>query len=258
MIINLILKLRLIIGLLILMTVWQAVALAELVNPKYFPRIDAIVVAFRDMIAEDNLLEAAQLTFSRAFMGLIGASALGIGLAILSEVLPWFRLGFRVIANVLLPIPPAALVPMAIFMLGLGPELYAFIILMVAVWPPFLNGVAALHGTNDVQLRTARMLGCTDWQTLWQVRLPAAMPEIFAGIRYAATICLIAAIVCEMLAGRDGLGFMLFKKAFGQRIPDVFALMFLCALMGAVLNGATNFARHWVTGWNLKMQEVAR
>ena len=104
-------------------------------------------------------------------------------------------------------------------------------------------------------LNTGRMFGLNNWQLLWQVKLPAALPEIFTGIRYAATISLIAVIVAEMLAGRDGIGFMIFKKAFALRTPEVFGLMFLVALNGVLLNGLVSLLRRGLTGWHIKMME---
>ena len=85
--------------------------------------------------------------------------------------------------------------------------------------------------------------------------MPAALPEIFTGIRYAATISLIAVIVSEMLAGRDGIGFMIFKKAFALRTAEVFGLMFLVGVNGVLLNGLVNLLRRGVTGWHIRMME---
>jgi ABC-type nitrate/sulfonate/bicarbonate transport system permease component len=144
---------------------------------------------------------------------------------------------------------------MAVFTLGLGIKLYAFVIILVTVWPPYLNGLAALSSVSKVQLETGRMLGCGKGDLLLRIKLPAAMPEIFTGIRYAATISLIAVIVSEMLAGRDGIGFMIFKKAFALRTPEVFALMFVVALNGVLLNLLVNVARRLLTGWHIRMME---
>ena len=71
----------------------------------------------------------------------------------------------------------------------------------------------------------------------------------------AATISLIAVVVAEMLAGRDGLGFMLIRKAFATRIPEVYALMFVCAFNGVVLNALINLLRWRITGWHMRMTE---
>lgn len=249
----LLLRFRALVSFLIIVAVWQLVAALGLAPEKYFTGIPAIVSGFLGMVANGELAAAEWRTLLRAMLGLAGASLLGVGLAILSDISPAFRRGFAPIAALIQPIPPAAVVPMAVFMLGLGPKLYAFIIILVTVWPPYFNGVAALASVSDIQIRSGQMLGLSRWQILRQIKLPAAMPEIFAGIRYASTISLIAVVVAEMLAGHDGLGFLLVRKAFAIRIPEVYALMFVCAANGLVLNAIVNAARWQLAGWHLRM-----
>lgn len=234
---------------------WQVIYALGVVPEKYFPSISTIAIAFWQMLTDGTVISAWATTFLRALIGLVGAAVLGIALAILSDLSPILSRGIRYVSDVLQPIPPAAFVPMAVFMLGLGTKLYAFVIILVTVWPPYLNGVAALAGVGPVQLNTGRMFGLSNWGLLWRVKLPAALPEIFTGIRYAATISLIAVIVSEMLAGRDGIGFMIFKKAFALRTPEVFGLMFLVAINGVLLNGLVNLLRHRLTGWHIGMME---
>ncbi|CAM5328521.1 ABC transporter permease [Mycolicibacterium aubagnense] len=244
---------RAIISFLIIIMIWQSIALLGLVPEKYFPSIVAIASGFRDMMMSGELVSAELRTLSRALVGIAAASILGIGLAVLGDLFPSFRRGFAPIAALVQPIPPAALVPMAVFMLGLGPKLYAFIVVLVTVWPPYFNGVSALASVSDVQIRTGQMLGLSRWQILRQIKLPAAMPEIFAGIRYASSISLIAVVVAEMLAGHDGLGFLLIRKAFAIRIPEVYALMFVCAANGLIMNTVVNGLRWKFAGWQLRM-----
>ena len=255
MIVQLLLRLRVVISTLVLAGLWQAVAMSGTVPEKYFPGIGKVLAGFVMMTASGELLSNGALTLGRAAMGLAGASVLGIALAIASDLSPVLRKGFRPIAEALQSIPPAAFVPMAIFSLGLGAKLYAFVIILVTIWPPYFNGVAALAGVSEVQLQTGRMLGLGKLGLLWQIKLPAAMPEIFTGIRYAGTISMIAVIVCEMLAGRDGIGFMLFKKAFALKTPEVFALMFATAFGGLLLQALVSAARWVVTGWHILMME---
>lgn len=237
------------------MLVWQCAYWLHVAPEKYFPSLTRIGTAFFDMLGNGDLLAGESKTFSRALLGLVGASIVGAALAVLSDISPLFGRGFRYISDVLQPIPPAAFVPMAVFSLGLGWKLYAFVIILVTIWPPYINGVSALASVSPVQLDTGRMLGCGKWEQLWRIKWPAALPEIFAGIRYAATLSLIAVIVSEMLAGRDGLGFMIFKKAFALRTPEVFALMFLVGVNGMILNGLVFIARRWATGWHMRMME---
>jgi ABC-type nitrate/sulfonate/bicarbonate transport system permease component len=207
------------------------------------------------MIGSGELLPAAALTFSRAVLGLCIASLFGVALAVASDLSPSFRKGFAPIAEALQSLPPAAVVPMAIFSLGLGLKLYAFIVVLVAAWPPYFNSVAALKAVSDVQLQTGRMLGLSGFGLLLQIKLPSVLPEIFGGIRYAAAISVIATIVAEMLAGHDGVGSLLVKRAFAQRSSDVFALMFATALTGVALAGLVNVCRFLTTYWHVKLME---
>lgn len=248
---------RPLVSFLLIVAVWQAVAMLRLVPVKYFPPVTEVAAAFWSMLLSGELVAGDSLTLVRAIIGLVGSSLIGLALALLAEMSPMFRAGFRPIAALAQPIPPAALVPMAVFMLGLGIKLYAFVIIMVTIWPPYLNGAAALAATSDVQVKIGRMLGLSDRDILFQIKLPAAWPEIFAGIRYAATISLIAVVVAEMLAGHDGLGFLLIRKAFATRIPEVYALMFVCAVNGIVLNGLVNLARRRIVGWHMRMTGLA-
>ena len=250
-----ILRFRSLVSLALILAVWQGVAMLELGPRKYFPPIPDIAAGFWSMLLSGELLAGDSLTLGRALVGIVGSSLIGIGLALLGEMVPAFRSAFRPIAAIVQPIPPAALVPMAIFMLGLGFKLYAFVIILVTIWPPYLNGAAALAAVGDVEVKTGRMLGLSERDILFRIKLPAAWPEIFAGIRYAATISLIAVVVAEMLAGRDGLGFMLIRKAFATRIPEVYALMFVCAFNGVVLNALINLLRWRITGWHMRMTE---
>jgi ABC-type nitrate/sulfonate/bicarbonate transport system permease component len=250
-----ILRFRSVISFLLVVATWQLVAWLEIVPRRYFPDIPAVAAGFWSMLVSGELLAGDALTLTRALIGILGASVIGVALALIAEISPTFKAGFRPIAALVQPIPPAALVPMAVFMLGLGFKLYAFIIILVTIWPPYLNGAAALSAVGDVPVKTGRMLGLSDREILLQIKLPAAWPEIFSGIRYAATISLIAVVVAEMLAGRDGLGFMLIRKAFAMRIPEVYALMFVCALNGVVINALVNLVRWRVTGWHIRMTE---
>lgn len=250
--------LRIPVALLAVIGLWQAVYLAGFANPKYFPPAFEIASAFWTTVTTGGLLASDAVSFSRAAFGLVAASLIGIGLAVLSDFYPASGKGFQYVSGLVQPIPPAALVPTAVFALGLGWKLYAFVIILVTIWPPFMNGVAALRAVGSTQLNTGRMLGLSPWEMMWQIKLPAALPEIFSGIRYAATLSIIAVTVSEMLAGRDGIGFLIFKKAFALRTADVFALMFLVSLNGVLLNLGVGALRRMLTGWHMQMTVRAR
>lgn len=240
------------------LVIWEIVVLAGIAPARYFPNLTKIGAGAWAMLANGELPHAELLTMGRAFFGLIVAAFLGIALALISDVVPVFGRGFAVIAAILQPVPPAAIIPVAIFALGLGIKLYTFIIVIVAIWPPYLNGVAALRAVPTEQILTGRMMGLSPVALLLRIKLPAALPEIFAGIRYAAALSLIAVIVSEMLAGQNGIGHLLVEKSFSMRIPEVFALMFIAMIDGVIMSAVVNLMRRSFTGWHMQQREAQR
>ena len=87
--------------------------------------------------------------------------------------------------------------------------------------------------------------------------LPQALPQIFIGIRIAATVSLIGSVVTDLFAGQDGLGYLLFERAFALRIPDVFALTVLCGINGMLFNQMVLVLRRFIIGWHEQMMAEA-
>jgi len=246
------LRLRGLVSLLFVLLVWETVSRLGIVPARYFPGLAEIAAGAAEMVRNGELLAAEAMTLGRAVAGLVLATLIGIALAVLSDVSPVFERGFRTLTGLLQPIPPAAIVPLAIFGFGLGLKLYIFIIVMVTIWGPYLNGVAALRAVPVEQILNGRMMRMTPAQILWHIKLPAALPQIFAGIRYAAAVSLIAVVVSEMIAGRDGIGYLLVRKSFSIRIPETYALMFVTMVNGVLLAMLVNLGRRLLTGWHVK------
>lgn len=243
-------RLRFLGSLLLLVLLWQGVVLTALVPAEYFPGPAETLRALWEGLRSGELSTALAQTLSRAVFGAIAATLLALGLALLTARYRRLRQAFEPLAEFFRPLPPAALVPMAIFFLGLGWALHTFILLFACLWPVYLNASAALRAVPSVQLRSAATFGYEGWSRVLHVQLPSALPEIFIGIRIAAGIALIATVVTEMLAGRDGLGFLLNDAATTLRIPDMFACLLLLMLSGLAMNGLVLALRRWVVGWH--------
>jgi ABC-type nitrate/sulfonate/bicarbonate transport system permease component len=240
-------------GILILLAVWQLVVLSALVPRAYFPAPAEVAEAAQDLMRRGELLPAIAITLGRAFAGLIGAIILGLGVALVSVRYDLVGRAIAPIADLFRSLPPAAITPISIFFLGLGWKLYAFILVFTCFWSVYLNALDALRSVPNQQLATARIYGYDGWSRLLRVQLPAALPHTFIGIRLAASVALIAAIVAEMLAGRDGLGYLMSSAAFSLRIPDTFVGFAAVMLLGLLLNQFVVVLRRMTVGWHETM-----
>ncbi len=236
---------------------WQAVVLTGRVPHEYLPGVAVVGQAFVEQLGASEFWIGEGLTVSRAIGGLLLATVTGVGAALLGGRYRVVERALSPLVQIMLSLPPAALVPLSIFALGLGGKLFAFIIWFAGVWSIYLSAANALKSSEPVQLQVAATLGYGPWEVMWRVRLPAAAPEIFTGIRLAAAGCLMAAVAAEMLAGKDGLGFMLYDTAFSLRIPEMFALLVVAGLNGVLLNQIVMRLARALSGWHYQLSAMA-
>jgi ABC-type nitrate/sulfonate/bicarbonate transport system permease component len=241
----------------IVLAIWQLVVWLELTPERYLPAPARTVEAFFRILTSPEDMKAAGTTLLRALAGFTLTVPLGIALGVLGALVPAVQRMLRPWAELLRPLPPAAIIPLCMFAVGLGIKLYLFIIVFAGIWPVYFNTVAAFAGTNDVLLRTGRAFGYNKVQLVWSVVLPQALPQIFIGIRIAAAVAIIGSVVTDLFAGQDGLGYLLFERAWALRIPDVFALTVVCGLCGMLFNEMVLRLRRLVIGWHEKMMAEA-
>lgn len=238
------------------LALWEIVARAGVAPTDYFPSPILVGETLVAEIGRGEIVSAFLATFLRALIGAATASLLAIAMAVLAARYEIVRRAFDPIAEFLRPLPPAALVPLAIFFLGLGWKLYGFILVFACFWPVYLNAAQALAATPRVQVETARTFGYGEWAILAHVRLPAALPTIFIGVRMAASIGLIAAIAAEMIAGRDGLGFYLMDAGLSLRVPETFAGLVAAMVAGLLINALVMVLRAATIGWHVELTRM--
>lgn len=245
-------------GLILFFLIWQAIAVSRFVPADYFPAVPAVARALRDMVATQDFWAGCGMTCIRLFSGLAIAIVLGLGLALLTARSALLRRMLNPLVEMMRVLPPPALVPITIYALGLGPRMFLFIIVNSAIWPIYINAANALAGTEPLQMLTGRAYGYSPFEILCRLQLPAALPEIFTGIRIAAGFALLATIAAEMLAGTDGLGYQLYSAGFSLETAQMFALMFVIGLLGVVIQGATILGRRLLIGWHAALAATAQ
>lgn len=223
-------------GLVALGILWEVTARAAWLPPEFFPPLSAVLKSLAQSAREGALLSDMGLTLMRTVQGLAIATCIGVGLAVLtssSEVADGL---LSPIVELLRPIPSAAIIPIAIFFVGIGQGLFIFTVVFAAMWPIFVVSDNALRSPDRTLIQTGRSFGCSKLAVLLQIRLPNAFPEIVTGVRVGGGMALLAAILVEMLAGQRGLGYRLFETAFALRTAEMFGTMILCGILGTILN----------------------
>ena len=180
----------------------------------------------------------------------IGCSA-AIGTAILVDRFDFLRRGLLPIGNFVAALPIVGTAPILVMWFGFDWQSKAAVVVIMVFFPVLVNAVAGLADTTAMQRDLMRTYGAGYWQTLVKLRLPAAMPFIFNGLKIATTLALIGALVAEFFGSpTQGLGFRI-STSFGQLAIDmVWAVIVVAALAGSAFYGLMTLIERGVTFWH--------
>ncbi len=181
---------------------------------------------------------------------LLGASA-GVLVAVLVDKVPFLRAGLLPIGNFVAALPIVGIAPIMVMWFGFDWQSKAAVVVVMVFFPVLVNMVAGLSASDRMQRDLMATWGAGYWQTLFKLRLPAAMPFLFNGLKIAATLALIGAIVAENFGSPTlGMGFRI-STAVGQlALPLVWAEIAVAALAGSVFYGLVSAAERAVTFWH--------
>jgi NitT/TauT family transport system permease protein len=119
---------------------------------------------------------------------------------------------------------------------------------IVAFFPVLANTTLGLNSVDRNLIELFRLYGASGSQTLWQLKLPAAMPHILGGLRIAGGLSLIGAVVAEIAAGSagagSGLAYRIAESGYRLNIPRMFAALVLLSVTGIVIFAVLSLVTH--------------
>ncbi|MGC9666032.1 ABC transporter permease [Planosporangium sp. 12N6] len=204
----------------------------------YFPPLPNILRTFGHTWFGDRLRADVVPSVVRLLAGYAGAVVLGVTLGVLLGVNRGLRRFTEPVLEFFRAIPPPVLIPVLFLFAGIGNTAKVIVIVSGAVWPILLNTVEGVRAVDEVLSDTSRCYGVTGRARLRHLVLPAAGPQIVAGMRQALSISIILMVISEMFASSNGLGFTIiqFQRTFA--IPEMWSGIILLGLLGFVLAGA--------------------
>jgi sulfonate transport system permease protein len=133
-------------------------------------------------------------------------------------------------------LPAPVLIPAAMTIFGIGSAMKVSIIAFAAVWPTLLNTLDGMRGVDPLKIDTARVLGMSGVRVVRSVVLPAALPQIVAGLRNSLQVAIILMVVSELVASTSGIGFFILNAQQSFAFVDMWTGIIVLALIGSVLN----------------------
>ena len=154
------------------------------------------------------------------------------------------------IVEFLRSIPPPALLPFAIVVIGVGDDMKIFIIAFVCIWPVLLNTIDGINGIDPTLRDIARVYGVSGRDRLLRMTLPAASPQIFAGMRLSLSLAVILMVISEMVASTNGIGFFVLQSQRSFAIPEMWSGILLLGILGYLLNLVFVIVERRVLAWH--------
>ena len=229
---------------------WEAVAQAGIVRPVFLPPFSTVIARFVSLVVNGEMVNPLLTSLYRAFSGLAIATVVGVAAGILMTRSRWLRWLLEPLISIGFPSPKITFVPIFVLWFGIDHLSKILLVAFACVFPMI---VSAYHGAQSVTrtwIWSAQAMGTSDRVLMRRIVLPAALPDLFSGLRVALPVALITAYTAEMVAGGGGLGAaLIFSQRFFETV-NVFAYIVAMLVSGMFLDFCLLRIRHRVVGWH--------
>lgn len=249
-----------VLGLALFFSIWYV--LTAVIVPPRFNVIPDPWSLFSEWISSDPVYGIS--VFSRDYYTHIGIStwrvllafcaAVGFGVP-LGLILGWNKTCENVllpIVELLRPIPPLAWVPLAVLAIPSTEGAVIFITMLAAFFATVLNTLFGVKSIDANYFRAAACLGYSRWQVLRRVVIPGSLPFIFTGLQIAMGVAWFSLVGGELIAGRSGLGYLIFDAYTNVALPNIFIGMITLGMLGYISSAIIRAVGNWLNSWNAR------
>ena len=205
-----------------------------------------------------ELLVSAQETLGLIAYGFLLAVGVGLVLALLTALVRPFEIGFFPIIVSLQFVPLIALTPLFVIWLGFDEAPKLVIIMLFGYFAVLITTLTGLRSVEVEKIYLARSMGAGGLQTLLKIRIPTALPHMFAGIKIAVTSCVIGAVIAEFFVGSSGLGYQILRAQGAGDSATLIAAVVYLAVIGALAFGLVAVVERLVLPWHAAQRAQAR
>ena len=237
-------------SILMLLIAWEVFARSGKVTAFMLPPFSAVAERIYADATSGALWRNLSVTMLRAMAGFVIAATGGIALGAAmarNRVARWF---FDPIISVGFPMPKIAFLPIIILWLGVYDVSKICIVVFDAIFPVVTATLAGIASVDKELIWSGRNMGASERELMWQIVLPAALPQILTGLQVALPIALIVAIIAEMAMGGYGLGGAMMSASRFADSRGVFAGIVEIAIVGYALIKAMAVIRRRLLAWH--------
>ncbi len=235
--------------LLLLAAAWESLPRLGFIDPDTLPPLSAVILAWLKLLHDGDLAVNGLSSLQNLAAGLALGIAVGVALGVL---MAWYRpveVAINPLIRVLYPLPRSALIPVMILWFGLGAASKIASVFLGCLLPVVIGAYNGARGVEQVLVWSALAAGAKRRQVLWEVVLPAAMPEILAGIRNALALSFILLVAAELLISQRGMGYLISSYGEGGAYDAMFAGVLTVSAVGFFADRLYLLLMRWALRW---------
>ena len=233
-----------------ILILWEGLVRGLNVSPVILPPPSAVAVRFAESLP---ILwgDFVQTAVKGALSGYLIGCAAAFATAIVIDRSPFLQRGLLPVGNFVAALPIVGIAPIMVMWFGFDWQSKAAVVVVMVFFPMLVNTIAGLKASDTMQRDLMATYSASYTQTLLKLRLPAAMPFVFNGLKIASTLALIGAIVAEFFGSPTvGMGFRI-NASIGQLALDmIWAEIVVAAIAGSAFYGLVAMIEKRVTFWH--------
>jgi NitT/TauT family transport system permease protein len=239
----------------ILLIVWEMAVHLGLTTPFFLPPPSAVALKLHSLTKDGILLVNIEASLVRVLSGYFLALVTGV---MLGGLMGWFRSLDDIVdplVELVRPVSPLAILPLAILWLGIGQSSKVFVVWYGCFFPILLNTYAGVRSVPKSTVEAARTLGAKPDEILQRIVFFHSLPAIFTGARISFAVGMIVIIAAEMVAADRGLGYMILTAQQTFQTAELFAGIVTIAVIGFVGDLAIRSLRGFACPWYTELDQ---
>lgn len=209
-----------------------------------------VVQRLGDFVKTSDFWSAIGETLWQGLMGLVCSIAVAVPLGLLVGSSKRATLSFQFVVDFLRTVPPVAVLPLMLLILGASFRMAVFLIMFGAVWPLFIQSTYAINQVSSQLKKLGRAYHLSAWDRVFTVYVPSALPFLMTGLRLAVTMSLLLAVTAGYFGGAPGIGRELQLSLYNSDTKSMFTYAIAIAIIGVVLNVGVLRLRRILIPWH--------
>lgn len=232
--------------------IWELASRGKIISVLFFPPPSQIGSSLVELASSGRLAANLVQTLTRLGLGVLFGGSVGALIGLLLGWSPAVRMVAEPFVAATHPIPKIALLPLVLIIFGIGEESKIVLISLAAFFPMLINAMVGVQQIEGIYWDVASNYGAHGFKLLRRVLLPGSMPYLLTGLRLALNAALVVTVAVEQLTARQGLGANIWLAWETLRTEELYATLFVIALIGLLVNWLLSFLTRQLVPWQVE------